>query len=55
MEKLTEKTRSTKKDQIKVLEDARDFTLRDTSGSEVMLSDYFGKKIVVLVFNRGFA
>jgi len=55
MDKYNEKTRSTKKDQIRIQENARDFSLKDTSGSDVRLSDYFGKKIVVLVFNRGFA
>jgi peroxiredoxin len=30
------------------------FTLTDTLGQAVTLSDYQGKKHVVLVFNRGF-
>jgi peroxiredoxin len=30
------------------------FTLTDTLGQVVALSDYQGKKHVVLVFNRGF-
>jgi peroxiredoxin len=34
---------------------ASDFNLVDTQGREVRLSDYAGKKNVVLVFNRGFA
>lgn len=34
---------------------ASDFTLNDTEGRPVSLSDYRGKKHVVLVFNRGFA
>ena len=33
---------------------APDFELTDTAGQAVRLSDYVGKKHVVLVFNRGF-
>ena len=33
---------------------ARDFTATDSEGRALRLSDYRGKKIVVLVFNRGF-
>ncbi len=34
--------------------DAPDFELTDTEGSRFRLSDYRGKKHIVLVFNRGF-
>ncbi len=34
---------------------APDFALTDTQGNTVRLSDYRGKKTVVLVLNRGFA
>ena len=33
---------------------APDFSLADFSGNMVNLSDYHGKKNVLLVFNRGF-
>ena len=33
---------------------APDFTLTDFEGNEVRLSDFQGKKNVLLVFNRGF-
>lgn len=32
-----------------------DFILGDTQGRQIRLSDYFGKKNVVLVLMRGFA
>lgn len=40
---------------INVGEKARDFTLEDTQGEPVTLSDFEGKQNVFLVFNRGFA
>ena len=33
---------------------APDFTLDDFQGQTVRLSDYRGKKHIVLIFNRGF-
>lgn len=33
---------------------APDFVLEDYQGNPVSLSDYYGKKNVLLVFNRGF-
>lgn len=40
-------------DRIKVGEVAPDFTLEDHNGSVVTLSDFRGKKGVILVFYRG--
>ena len=34
---------------------APDFTLPDLNGNPVSLSDFHGRKIVLLVFNRTFA
>lgn len=33
---------------------APDFSLQDFNGKKVSLSDFFGKKNVIIVFNRGF-
>jgi len=40
---------------IKQGEEARDFTLADTQGKQVSLSDFEGKQNVYLIFNRGFS
>lgn len=40
-------------DRIRVGHPAPDFTLEDVDGSQISLSDYRGKKKVVLVFYRG--
>lgn len=39
---------------IRVGEESRDFTLTNTKGEPVSLSDYEGKMNIYLVFNRGF-
>ena len=41
-------------DQATTILEAPDFPLIDTDGNRISLSDYRGKKHVVLVFNRGF-
>jgi peroxiredoxin len=38
----------------RVGEPAPDFTLTDTAGRSVSLSEFAGKQLVHLVFNRGF-
>lgn len=45
------------KDELKKrkIEIAPDFTLTDTHGDEISLSQFRGKKFVVLSFLRGFA
>ena len=40
---------------IELNQPAPDFTLIDINGNEVRLSDFQGKKNVLLIFNRGFA
>jgi peroxiredoxin len=40
---------------FQLMDTAPDFSLVDTHDQEVHLSDFRGKKNVVLVFNRGFA
>ncbi len=42
-------------ERIKVGEKARDFSLQDTDGRSVTLSDFEGNENVYLVFNRGFS
>ena len=39
---------------IRTNQKARDFTLMNTKGEPVTLSDFEGKKSVYLIFNRGF-
>ena len=39
---------------LKVGDAAPDFLLKDTQGQGISLAQYKDKKIVVLVFNRGF-
>jgi peroxiredoxin len=39
----------------KQIKNSPDFAARDTVGRQIKLSDYQGKKSVMLVFNRGFA
>ena len=40
--------------QVRIDQKAPGFMLRDLNGEVFSLSDYEGKNIVVLVFNRGF-
>lgn len=39
---------------VKIKTPAPDFSLQDFRGQQVQLSNYRNKKIVFLVFNRGF-
>jgi cytochrome oxidase Cu insertion factor (SCO1/SenC/PrrC family) len=45
---------ATELDRIKVGQPAPDFSLEDTDGKAITLSDFRGKKSVVLVFYRGY-
>jgi peroxiredoxin len=40
---------------IELNQTAPNFTLVDINGNEVRLSDFQGRKNVLLIFNRGFA
>ena len=40
---------------LNLLDQAIDFSLQNTSGETVTLSDFMGKRHIILVFNRGFA
>lgn len=44
----------TEVDRVKVGQPAPDFTLEDTDGKAITLSDFRGKKSVILVFYRGY-
>jgi len=46
--------RPTELDRVKIGEKAPDFTLEDADGKSISLSDFRGKKSVVLVFYRGY-
>ncbi len=39
---------------VELNQSAPNFTLADFNGNEISLSDFQGKKNVLLVFNRGF-
>jgi cytochrome oxidase Cu insertion factor (SCO1/SenC/PrrC family) len=45
---------ATELDRVKVAQPAPDFTLEDVDGKPITLSDFRGKKSVVLVFYRGY-
>ncbi len=48
-----DKQSATDLDRVKVGQPAPDFTLEDSDGKNISLTDYRGKKNVVLVFYRG--
>ena len=39
---------------IQLNQPAPDFAMRDYKGNLIRLSDFRGKRIVILIFNRGF-
>jgi len=43
------------KNRVETGQNPPDFTLQDTHGEFVTLSDFRGKKNIYLIFNRGFA
>ncbi|MFW5713339.1 MAG: hypothetical protein ACOCYU_01575 [Brevefilum sp.] len=43
-----------KNDHVEIGERPPDFTLENTRGEKITLSDFEGRKNVYLVFNRGF-
>ena len=45
---------ATELDRVKIGQPAPDFTLEDNDGKSITLSDFRGKKTVVLVFYRGY-
>jgi cytochrome oxidase Cu insertion factor (SCO1/SenC/PrrC family) len=45
---------ATELERVKVGQSAPDFTLEDVDGKNISLSDFRGKKSVVLVFYRGY-
>jgi cytochrome oxidase Cu insertion factor (SCO1/SenC/PrrC family) len=45
---------ATELDRVKLAQPAPDFTLEDADGKPITLSDFRGKKSVVLVFYRGY-
>lgn len=47
------KLKPTDLERVKVGDQAPDFTLEDMNGKKISLSDFAGKKNVVLVFYRG--
>jgi peroxiredoxin len=40
--------------EVRINTNAPDFELQDYTGHRVRLSDFYGAKSVILVFNRGF-
>ncbi len=52
--KETTNSSATDINRVKIGQPAPDFTLEDVDGKNISLSDYRGKKNVVLVFYRGY-